>query len=79
MAFNLKRKTIAKVGKRLPSTEPDDGDIEDIEPIDGETEDSFAPGFPLPSVIGKSNVVATQSWVYRILKMFWNWTRFFAT
>lgn len=50
MAFNLKRKTIAKVGKRLPSTEPDDGDIEDIEPTDGgdggdsDTEPSTADG-----------------------------------
>lgn len=37
------------------------------------------PGFPLPPSILKSNVVATQSWVYRTLKGFWNWTKFFAT
>lgn len=26
-----------------------------------------------------SNVVATQSWVFWVLKKFWDWTRFFAT
>lgn len=59
---------------------------EDTEPENQEDETSSdaqipapPPGFPIPPHNKNLNVVATQSWVYRTLKGFWNWTRFFAT
>lgn len=91
MAFNLKsRNSMKKRAKRLPDPSEEDGINEVDDGIassdesglsnDGdETDDYVAPGFPIPPSCGKSNVVATQSWVYRTLKGFWNWTKFFAT
>ena len=50
---------------------------EDGEDLSG----SQAPCQFLPNWLGMkpSNVVATQSWVFGVLRKFWDWTRFFAT
>ena len=90
MAFNIKKKS---KGKRLPSptdnvgadTTPDGGtpppdDGGSDEPQEGIiTPPDPITDFPFPIGDTKSNVVATQSWVYKTLRGFWNWTKFFAT
>lgn len=69
MAFNIR-----KTNKRLPAF----GNQTDI----GQNEESSSESGLIdvePGLEEKSNVVATQSWVFRVLKKFWNWTKFFAT
>lgn len=70
MAFNIRN-----TNKRLPAF----GNQTDI----GQNEEEVSSGSGLldvePAVDEKSNVVATQSWVFRVLKKFWGWTKFFAT
>ena len=74
MAFNTK---LNKKGKKRFSSR--DGSEQ-------ETTEECSCGcgnFPKPCPWGipfkKSNVVATQSWVWNILNKAWNWTKFFAT
>lgn len=63
-----------------PDGSEEDGNTEGGEGDEGgDAENSIAPGFPIPPSCSKSNVVATQSWVFHVLRKFWNWTRFFAT
>ena len=56
-----------KKNKRLPAGDTDTSDgILDVDTTEiGQT--------------GNSNVVATHSWVSKVLRKFWNWTKFFAT
>lgn len=70
MAFNIKKK------KRLPAQTSTDA--EEATTDVGQTPD-LPIAYPDEDTIRKSNVVATQSWVYRVLKRFWDWTKFFAT
>ena len=92
MAFIVKK---GKKSKRIANpnqedyTDPEAGttDGDSSDDSSEETEDTghegeidfVPPGFPIPPKFLGSNVVATQSWVYRMMKGFWNWTRFFAT
>ena len=84
MAFNIKKKQPA------PDTgNNDDSDIiDELPPDDSEQtgNDGESDNLDFPedwgideSTIGKSNVVATQSWVFRLVRTLWNWTKFFAT
>ena len=53
----------------------ENGDLDD----DGEassTSSSTVPSYMKPQ---KKNVVATQPWVFRMMKSIWNWTRHFGT
>ena len=73
MAFNIKKK------KRLPA-QTEGSTSSGL--IGNETEGHASDlpiAYPDENTIRKSNVVATQSWVYRVLKRFWDWTKFFAT
>ena len=73
MAFNIKKK------KRLPAqTEGSTSSGLIGNATEGQTSD-LPIAYPDENTIRKSNVVATQSWVYRVLKRFWDWTKFFAT
>ena len=50
---------------------------EDLE--EDETSDSPSPITPSYMKPQKKNVVATQAWVFRMMKSIWNWTRHFGT
>ena len=53
--------------KRMPATQQ-------------ETETNELPEYGIVDPTSeKSNVVATQSWVFKVLNNFWKWTKFFAT
>ena len=43
---------------------------------EGESSSSTVPSYMKPQ---KKNVVATQPWVFRMMKSIWNWTRHFGT
>lgn len=83
MAFRIKKRQPAPDSSAI-----EEGDIQDLTENNEQT--NTDPVQALPEVLDDSeiqsamqssqnNVVATQAWVWKVLKMFWNWRRFFAT
>lgn len=82
MAFNVKFMKKKKTTRLAPQNP--DGQEEQQNGIDTCPENPYHGGcVPEPCPWGmnfkKSNVVATQSWVWHMLKKVWNWTKFFGT
>ena len=70
MAFSIKKKRMAN-----PTQEQTENtEVEQPQAVDGIPNEVVFDGQS-----NKPNVVATQSWVCKTLKGFWNWTKFFAT
>lgn len=70
MAFNVKK------NKRLPAQ--DDG-VTEVETGEDTGIIVQPESNPFGMEENKSNVVATQSWVWQVIKKVWGWTKFFAT
>lgn len=77
MAFNVK----STKSKRMadPSVTVDSDSISDVDPTTTQAVDGIPNEVVFDNAGTGSNVVATQPWVCKVLKGFWNWTKFFAT